>query len=156
MADQSKHLTPEQVAAKETAMAHRSGPFGINLLCRRRQRDLTQAQLAERSGVDRTTIAKIESGDTKNPGASTVVALAGALGVSTTALWYEPASHLTPAQISERYQVSLKTLANWRSMGTGPRFFRAGRAPLYKLEDVLAWEASRTLARGARAARKAA
>lgn len=31
------------------------------------------------------------------------------------------------------------TLAQWRYLGTGPRYYKAGRKPLYKRSEVLAW-----------------
>jgi hypothetical protein len=53
---------------------------------------------------------------------------------------------LTPAQLSERYDgVSVKTLANWRSRGTGPVFTKIGGKVFYRLPDVLEWERSRTM-----------
>jgi len=53
---------------------------------------------------------------------------------------------LTPAQLAERYagRVSVKTLANWRCLGKGPRFLKVGGRIAYALDDVAAWEASRT------------
>lgn len=65
-------------------------------LCRRvrelrGQAGLTQAQLAERSGRSLRTIAEIETSETANPTRDTLVAIAGALGVTVAALWDEPA-----------------------------------------------------------------
>lgn len=49
---------------------------------------------------------------------------------------------LTPEQLVERWQfaVSLATLATWRCRGGGPKFVKIGRRPLYRLEDVIAYE----------------
>lgn len=38
-------------------------------------------------------------------------------------------------------QVASATLATWRSRGTGPRFVKIGGRVLYRLADVIAWEA---------------
>lgn len=53
--------------------------------------------------------------------------------------------YLTPAQVSARYQnrVKVRTLANWRCLGVGPRYRKIGGAILYLLSDLLEWEASR-------------
>ncbi len=53
-----------------------------NLKRIRVQRDLSQKDLAERSGVSEGQISKLEIGSQKNPQLETVVALATALGVS--------------------------------------------------------------------------
>lgn len=54
---------------------------------------------------------------------------------------------LTPAELVERYkgQLSEKTLANWRTQGTGPKFTRAGGRILYPFAEVIAWENTRTV-----------
>jgi transcriptional regulator with XRE-family HTH domain len=52
----------------------------------RRDRDLTQEQLAERSGVDQTTISNLETGRVTDPSWSTVMRLADALDVDAKAL----------------------------------------------------------------------
>lgn len=50
---------------------------------------------------------------------------------------------LTPEQLVIRWEghVTLKTLANWRSLGKGPKFFRPGGGKrgkiLYRLAEVL-------------------
>lgn len=53
-----------------------------NLKRIRVQRDLSQKDLAERSGVSEGQISKLEIGIQKNPQLETVVAIATALGVS--------------------------------------------------------------------------
>lgn len=55
---------------------------------------------------------------------------------------------LTPAQLVARYQgaITMRTLANWRSTGNGPRFTKVGGRVLYPLGAVAEWEASRTKA----------
>ncbi|UIF85152.1 helix-turn-helix domain-containing protein [Cupriavidus sp. UYPR2.512] len=55
--------------------------------------------------------------------------------------------YLTPAQVSERYsgRIAVRTLANWRSAGTGPRFLRLGGAILYPRDELERWEKRRTV-----------
>lgn len=54
--------------------------------------------------------------------------------------------YLTPQEVSGRYkgQISIRTLANWRSSGDGPAFTKIGGRVLYPLEKVMEWEAKRT------------
>lgn len=50
----------------------------------------------------------------------------------------------TPAELAERLDVSVGTLANWRWRGEGPRYVKLGAARSsrvrYRAEDVTAWE----------------
>lgn len=46
---------------------------------------------------------------------------------------------LTPKDIEERYQISAKTLANWRSLGKGPHYIKLGNAVRYNVEEVERW-----------------
>jgi hypothetical protein len=52
--------------------------------------------------------------------------------------------YLTPEDLVARYRdtISAKTLANWRSAGTGPAFTKLGGKVLYAITDVLTWEAN--------------
>lgn len=58
-------------------------------------------------------------------------------------MYVEMTDVLTPEQLVARWrnQITLKTLANWRSMGKGPKFFRPGGGKrgkiLYRMADVL-------------------
>ena len=54
-------------------------------------------------------------------------------------------SYLTPTQVADRYagRVSVRTLANWRWAGTGPKFTRVGGRILYPVDDLVAWEKNR-------------
>lgn len=61
--------------------------LGQNLLRFRTRARLSQEELAAKSGVSRTTIWRLEAGHGKRPGAATVEALAGALGVQPAELW---------------------------------------------------------------------
>jgi len=56
------------------------GAIGISLARLRSEADLSQEQLAERSGVSRRTIAGIETGSNENPELGSLAALAKALG----------------------------------------------------------------------------
>lgn len=47
--------------------------------------------------------------------------------------------YLTPADLSERLQISLSTLATWRSQGKGPKFYRTGGLIRYHPGEVAAW-----------------
>ncbi len=46
---------------------------------------------------------------------------------------------LPPEGISEVYGVPKGTLANMRSQGRGPKWYRRGRRVVYFLEDVEKW-----------------
>ena len=52
---------------------------------------------------------------------------------------------LTPKELCERWcgSVSVRTLANWRSMGNGPRYVKVGGRVTYKIAEVEEWERSR-------------
>jgi excisionase family DNA binding protein len=52
---------------------------------------------------------------------------------------HEPGEMLTAAELARELKVSRRTLARWRSEGTGPPFFRVGRSPRYRWGDVQAW-----------------
>lgn len=47
--------------------------------------------------------------------------------------------YLTPGDLSKRLQISLSTLATWRSQRKGPSFYRMGGLIRYHPEDVAAW-----------------
>lgn len=53
---------------------------------------------------------------------------------------------LTPDALLARWksQVTSATLATWRCRGSGPPFVKIGGRVLYRLEDVVAWEAKNT------------
>jgi hypothetical protein len=52
---------------------------------------------------------------------------------------------LTPVELSERWggRINVRTLANWRSSGDGPPFFKIGGAVLYGIDVLEKWEAER-------------
>lgn len=49
---------------------------------------------------------------------------------------------LTPEEVSERYRggISVGTLRNWRSMRLGPSFVKIGKAVLYPVDELDAWD----------------
>lgn len=51
---------------------------------------------------------------------------------------------LTPAEVSAMLRVSVKTLANWRSWKTGPRYKKFHNRVFYRLSDLKDWELRRT------------
>lgn len=54
--------------------------------------------------------------------------------------------YLTPQELAARYKgsITVRTLANWRSTGHGPKFTKIGGRVLYPLDAVIEWEKSRT------------
>ena len=60
------------------------------------------------------------------------------------------AQYLTPTDLVNRYRgtITIRTLANWRSTGEGPRYTKIGGRVLYPVDAVKAWEESRTLGAG--------
>lgn len=63
---------------------------------KRKERGLSQKQLAQLSGVKQSTISMIETDDQRNPGIYTVEALAQAMGLGIMDL-YQPDSTPVPA-----------------------------------------------------------
>ena len=55
--------------------------------------------------------------------------------------------YLTPTNLTERYKksITLRTLANWRSIGEGPQYTKIGGRVLYALSAVLKWESKRRI-----------
>jgi len=50
--------------------------------------------------------------------------------------------HLTPFELSARWKnkITPDTLANWRSQGKGPRYFKAGASVLYPIDEIEKYE----------------
>ena len=48
---------------------------------------------------------------------------------------------MTQEQLAARWQMSPRTLEQWRWLGRGPSFLKIGSRVLYREEDVDAWEA---------------
>lgn len=53
----------------------------------------------------------------------------------------------TPEELVERYggKVTVRTLANWRSLGVSPPFTKVGGRILYPVKEILEWEKKRTV-----------
>lgn len=49
---------------------------------------------------------------------------------------------LTAEEVSERYRggISVGTLRNWRAMKIGPSFVKIGKAVLYPIDELEAWD----------------
>lgn len=49
---------------------------------------------------------------------------------------------LTPEEVAERYRdgISVGTLRNWRAMRIGPSFLKVGKAILYPVSELDAWD----------------
>ena len=46
---------------------------------------------------------------------------------------------LTAAQVADRFNVSIRSLERWRSIGYGPRYRKIGRKVGYATSDVEEW-----------------
>jgi hypothetical protein len=53
----------------------------------------------------------------------------------------ENSDNLTEAQLGARYGKKPETIRDWRKHRKGPQHFKAGDTVLYRMTDVLAWEA---------------
>ena len=49
---------------------------------------------------------------------------------------------LTAQEVSERYrgEITVGTLRNWRAMRIGPAFVKIGKAVLYPIDELEAWD----------------
>lgn len=57
----------------------------------RKEKNMTQAELAEKSGVSRTIISGLESGRVKNTTAETLIKIASALDAKVDAIFFTSA-----------------------------------------------------------------
>jgi hypothetical protein len=50
--------------------------------------------------------------------------------------------YLTAEEVSERYrgEITVGTLRNWRAMRVGPTFIKVGKAVLYPIQELDAWD----------------
>lgn len=55
---------------------------------------------------------------------------------------------LTAEEVAERYRdsISLGTLRNWRARRIGPAYVKVGKAVLYPVEELEAWDQKNTVA----------
>ena len=49
------------------------------------------------------------------------------------------AGYLLASEVSEELRIPVNTLAWWRHVGRGPKWFRVGRRVLYKRADLDQW-----------------
>jgi hypothetical protein len=54
----------------------------------------------------------------------------------------DPAELIPAKQAAELLHLRVQTLASWRSVGRGPRWFKIGRAAFYRLADIRSWLAA--------------
>jgi hypothetical protein len=54
----------------------------------------------------------------------------------------EDRKYLTAEEVAQRYRgaVSVGTLRNWRAMRVGPSFVKIGKAVLYPVDELDAWD----------------
>ncbi len=52
-------------------------------------------------------------------------------------------NHLNQRDLARRWAMSPRTLERWRWTGEGPRYLRIGRRIVYRIEDVVVFEAER-------------
>ena len=52
---------------------------------------------------------------------------------------------LTTDELALRYRVKTQTLRKWRGEGKGPRFTKLGSRVVYPMDEVLKWDAERTI-----------
>lgn len=53
----------------------------------------------------------------------------------------KPTRHLNQVELSRRWSLSPRTLERWRWLGQGPSFLKVGGRILYRIEDILSFEA---------------
>jgi hypothetical protein len=49
--------------------------------------------------------------------------------------------HLSQTDLAHRWNISPRTLERWRCLKKGPAVLKLGRRVLYRMEDILAYEA---------------
>jgi hypothetical protein len=61
--------------------------------------------------------------------------------------WMADNKFLTAEEVSERYrgQITVGTLRNWRAMRIGPAFVKIGKAVLYPVDELDAWDQKNTV-----------
>lgn len=100
------------MVAMPSRLGTKAGLFGTNLLRLRNKAGWTQEVLAEKAGLARATIARLETGKHEGPEAKTVAAICGALGCSEAdlyrsdapVLFVAPALSMTAEQFLARHR----------------------------------------------------
>ena len=54
-----------------------------------------------------------------------------------------PHEHLLQAELSARWRISARTLERWRWQQIGPPYLKVGGRVVYRVEDILAYEAEK-------------
>lgn len=72
---------------------------GENIRKLRRKRELTQAELAEKSTVSYSMVCKLESGEQKNPSLETLKKIASALKVPVAEIFYFSLSDVPTSEL---------------------------------------------------------
>lgn len=54
-------------------------------------------------------------------------------------------TNLTPEETADRLRMNVRTLANWRIKGYGPKFIKNGSRVLYPVNEVEKWEEQQTV-----------
>jgi hypothetical protein len=49
--------------------------------------------------------------------------------------------HFTQSEVARRWRLSPRTLERWRWLKLGPAYIKAGGRVVYRLDDILAYEA---------------
>jgi hypothetical protein len=49
--------------------------------------------------------------------------------------------HLNQEQLARRWSLSPRTLERWRWLGQGPQYLKIGGRVVYRLDDIVAFEA---------------
>lgn len=60
--------------------------LGNEIKTRREKKAITQEELAEKVNITRQTLARLENGETPNPGINTITKIAVVLGINTITL----------------------------------------------------------------------
>jgi hypothetical protein len=55
-----------------------------------------------------------------------------------------PIRHLNQIDLSRRWSISPRTLERWRWLKSGPQYLKIGGRVVYRLDDVVSFEAAQT------------
>lgn len=58
--------------------------------------------------------------------------------------------HINQTELSRRWRLSPRTLERWRQQGTGPQYLKVGGRVVYRLTDIVTFEAEQLRAAGPR------
>lgn len=107
---------------------------------RREELGYTQEQLAEIAGVGQSSVARIESGETANPRADTLTALAHALKVSPSWLHgFEAADPPAPEPANQTAPSTVVTDLNTPTLGNIPGWSDLEKSARKKAPEIDSW-----------------